>query len=358
MTTTTLIPQNAVFGFTSKITLLWLFLMAATTSSAQPSWITDRFPDDYKVPRTEWGHPDLQGLFTNEIDPNVVPMERAEELGNKAYYTDADIRAMKARAAQAQPEPELSGAAVSAPPAGANVGGYNADVWGIYGIAEDVLSTRQTSLIIDPPNGRAPNRESAWQTRQYNLEHVEDDYVHLTVWDRCLTRGVPGTMLPGGYNNSLRIIQTPDHIAILHEMIHETRIIPLNKSNHIDEKIRLWMGDSVAHWEGDTLVVETINFNDKIEIANSSAGGRLRGLPSGDEQHLVERFTRVSEDTIIWEGRITSPESFTQPITIALPLTLDPDYDMYEYACHEGNYGLANILRAGRARDAREAEGH
>tara|TARA_B110000858_G_scaffold135264_1_gene153832 strand:- start:1837 stop:2904 length:1068 start_codon:yes stop_codon:yes gene_type:complete len=352
MKTTTLALRGIILGFTAKITLVWLFLTAAAVSSAQPSWMTDQFPDDYKVPRTEWGHPDLQGLFTNEINPGAIPMERPEELGNKAYYTDADIRAIEANAAQTQPEPEPSSAAVSAPPVGEDVGGYNAEIWGIYGIAEDVLSTRQTSLIIDPPNGRAPIRESAWQIRQYKLEHVADDYVNLTVWDRCLTRGVPGTMLPGGYNNALRIIQTPDHIAISHEMIHETRIIPLNKSDHIDEKIRLWMGDSVAHWEDDTLVIETVNFNDKTEIANSSAGGRLRGLPAGKDQHLVERFTRLSEDTIIWEGRITSPESFTQPITIALPLTLDPSYDMYEYACHEGNHAMSNILRGGRARDA------
>jgi hypothetical protein len=355
MTTTTLTLRDVAFGFTSKITLLWLFLMAATVSSAQPSWITDQFPDDYQVPRTEWGHPDLQGLFTNEIDPAATPMERPEELGNKAYFTDADIRAIEVRAAQAQAEPEPSAAAVSAPPAGENVGGYSADVWGLYAMAEDVLSTRQTSMIIDPPNGRAPITESAWQIREYKLEHVEDDYVNLTVWDRCITRGLPGAMLPGGYNNAYRIIQTPDHIAIMHEMIHEVRIIPLKKSDHIDEKVRLWMGDSVAHWEGDTLVIETVNFNDKTEIANSSAGGRLRGLPAGDGQHLVERFTRLSEDTIIWEARITSPQSFTQPITISLPLTRDPDYVMYEYACHEGNHALANILRAGRAREAREA---
>jgi hypothetical protein len=352
MTASTLTLRDIVLGFTSKITLLWLFLMAATVSSAQPSWITDRFPDDYEVPRTEWGHPDLQGLFTNET---TTPMERPEEFGNKAYYTDEDIDAMAARAAraaQSQPETETAGAEVSAPPAGVNVGAYGAE-W--LDMGEAVLSTRQTSMIIDPPNGRAPITESAWQIHEYNLEHLEDNYIHHTVWDRCITRGVPGAMLPAGYNNAYRIIQTPDHVVIMHEMIHEVRIIPLNKSDHIDEKVRLWMGDSVAHWEADTLVIESSNFNARTEIANSYGGGRLRGLPAGEGQHLVERFTRLSEDTIIWEAEITSPQSFTQPITISLPLTRDPDYVIYEYACHEGNHAIANILSAGRQREVREA---
>jgi hypothetical protein len=352
MTATTLTLSDVVLGFTSKITLVWLFLMTATISSAQPSWITDRFLDDYQVPHTEWGHPDLQGLFTNET---TTPMERPEKFGNKAYYTDEDIEAMAARAAQAaqsQPETETAEADVAAPPVGGSVGAHS-DVW--LDMGEAVLSTRQTSMIIDPPNGRAPIRDSAWQIREYNLEHLEDDYLHHTVWDRCITRGVPGAMLPAAYNNAYRIIQTPDHILIMHEMIHEVRIIPLNKSDQIDEKVRLWMGDSVAHWEADTLVIETTNFNDKTMIANSGGGGRLRGLPASADLQLVERFTRLSEDTIIWEARITSPQSFTKPITISLPLTRDPDYVIYEYACHEGNHAIANILSAGREREAREA---
>jgi hypothetical protein len=129
------------------------------------------------------------------------------------------------------------------------------------------------------------------------------------------------------------------------------RIISLGKQQHIDEKIKLWMGDSVAHWEGDTLVVETTNYNDRGMIASSAAGGRLKGVPITEALRAVERFTRISEDTIIWEVTVTDPEIYTQPFTISMPLTRDDDYVMYEYACHEGNHAVPNILRGGRVAD-------
>lgn len=300
---------------------------------------------------TAWGDPDLQGLWTNAT---LTPMERPVELGNKAYFTEEDVKAMQA---PPEPEPEPAGdkaEEVSVPVAGGNIGAFNA-VW--LDMGETLLSTRQTSLIVDPPNGRAQIRDSAMQVRDYRMQHLEDDYLNHTVWDRCITRGVPGSMLPAAYNNAYRIIQTPDHVVIMHEMIHEVRIIPLKKFTHNDEKIKSWMGDSVARWEGDTLVVETTNFNDRGMIANSGAGGRLKGVPVTEDLHLVERFTRTGEDTIIWEVRITDPTIYAQPFTISMPLTSDPDYTIYEYACHEGNHAIANILSAGREREAREAAG-
>ena len=296
---------------------------------------------------TAWGDPDLQGLWTNETR---TPMERPVELGNKAFFTEEDIQAMQAGA-----EPALDQAIVeevSAPPVGGNVGAHPPI---FLDQGEVLLSTRQTSLIIDPPNGRAPLRDSAWQAREDRLQHLEDDYLNFTPWDRCITRGVPGAMLPAAYNNAYRIIQTPDHVAIMHEMIHEVRVIPLDKSAHNDERVKLWMGDSVARWEGNTLVVETTNFHGRGMIANSGAGGRLRGVSVTEDLHLVERFTRVGEDTIIWEVTITDPEIYTQPFTISMPLTHDPDYVIYEYACHEGNQAIRNILSAGREREKREA---
>ena len=192
---------------------------------------------------TAWGDPDLQGLWTNETR---TPMERPVELGNKAFYTDEDVQAMQA-AAEPQPQPiEAIVDEVSAPPVGGNVGAHPPI---FLDQGEVLLSTRQTSLIIDPPNGRAPLRDSAWQAREERLQHLEDDYLNFTPWDRCITRGVPGAMLPAAYNNAYRIIQTPDHVVIMHEMIHEVRVIPLDKSVHNDERVKLWMGDSVAHWE-------------------------------------------------------------------------------------------------------------
>lgn len=237
--------------------------------------------------------------------------------------------------------------------AGGNIGGYN-QFWLDSG--DTVLSTGQTSLIVDPPSGRAPIRASAEAVRDYGFEHVEDHYIYHSVWDRCITRGVPGSMLPAGYNNAYRILQTEDTVTIIYEMIHDVRVIPLNKTEHIDSKIKLWMGDSVAHWEGDTLVIETTNYNDRGMIASSMAGGRLKGVPVTEDLHVIERFTRVSQDTIIWEATVTDPDIYTQPFTISMPLTRDPEYVMYEYACHEGNHAIFNILSAGRAAESMQAQ--
>ena len=296
---------------------------------------------DYIVPRTDDGQPDLQGLWTNDT---ITPMERPASLQGRAFLSEDEIAAMEQNLAErrtlADDNIEVT--------VGGNVGGYN-QVWLDSG--DTVLSTGQTSLIVDPPNGRAPLRESAAAVRDYYFAHVEDDYIYSTVWDRCLTRGVPGSMLPAGYNNAYRFIQTPDTFTIVHEMIHDVRVIHLNKDEHIDDKVKLYMGDSVAKWEGDTLVVETANYNDRGMIASSSAGARLKGVPVTEDLHVVERFTRVSDNTVMWSATITDPEIYTQPFTISMPLTRDDEYVMYEYACHEGNYAIPNILNAGRARE-------
>ena len=296
---------------------------------------------DYIVPRTPDGQPDLQGLWTNDT---ITPMERPASLQGRAFLSEDEIAAMEQNLAErrtlADDNIEVT--------VGGNVGGYN-QVWLDSG--DTVLSTGQTSLIVDPPNGRAPLRESAAAVRDYYFAHVEDDYIYSTVWDRCLTRGVPGSMLPAGYNNAYRFIQTPDTFTIVHEMIHDVRVIHLNKDEHIDDKVKLYMGDSVARWEGDTLVVETANYNDRGMIASSSAGARLKGVPVTEDLHVVERFTRVSDNTVMWSATITDPEIYTQPFTISMPLTRDDEYVMYEYACHEGNYAIPNILNAGRARE-------
>lgn len=314
-------------------TLTFALVLAAGLVGAQSQ--------DYIVPRTPDGQPDLQGLWTNDT---ITPMERPASLQGRAFLSEDEIAAMEQNLAErrtlADDNIEVT--------VGGNVGGYN-QVWLDSG--DTVLSTGQTSLIVDPPNGRAPLRESAAAVRDYYFAHVEDDYIYSTVWDRCLTRGVPGSMLPAGYNNAYRFIQTPDTFTIVHEMIHDVRVIHLNKDEHIDDKVKLYMGDSVAKWEGDTLIVETANYNDRGMIASSSAGARLKGVPVTEDLHVVERFTRVSDNTVMWSATITDPEIYTQPFTISMPLTRDDEYVMYEYACHEGNYAIPNILNAGRARE-------
>jgi hypothetical protein len=320
-------------------TLSFLVVGLSGAVNAQPDsgWVNARTAD---------GQPDLQGVW---INPTITPIERPAALAEKEFLTDDEIAAMEARTAanRARAEANINVAA------GGNIGGYN-QFWLDSG--DTVLSTGQTSLIVDPPNGRAPIRASAEAARDYGFAHIEDNYIYHSVWDRCITRGVPGSMLPAGYNNAYRIVQTPDTVTIIYEMIHDVRVIPLKKRTHIDPKIKLWMGDSVAYWEGETLVIETTNFNDRGMIASSMAGGRLKGVPVTEELHVMERFTRVSQDTIIWEATVTDPEIYTQPFTISMPLTHDPEYVMYEYACHEGNHAIFNILSAGRAAEHLQAQ--
>ena len=322
-----------------KTSTLGILLAASLLSTGSLS------AQDYVVPRTADGQPDLQGLWTNDT---ITPMERPASLEGREFLTPEEIARMEANVTQRREFADNNIVVEQ----GGSLGSYN-QIWLDSG--DTVLSTGQTSLIVDPSNGRAPIRESAAAVRDYYFAHIEDDYVYHTVWDRCLTRGVPGSMLPAGYNNAYRFIQTPDTFTIVHEMIHDVRVIHLNKEEHIDDKVKLYMGDSVARWEGDTLVVETTNYNDRGMIASSSAGGRLKGVPITENLHVVERFTRVDEGTIIWSATITDPEIYTQPFTISMPLTRDNEYVMYEYACHEGNYAVPNTLSAGRAKDRQQA---
>jgi hypothetical protein len=213
------------------------------------------------------------------------------------------------------------------------------------------VSAARRSMVIDPPDGRVPVMKWAEDERDYDLAHVADAPEHETPWVRCITRGVPGGMFPAGYNNGYEIIQVPGYVVIVYEMIHDARIIPLDGRAHVGAGIRMWNGDSRGRWEGDTLVVETTNFNDKGSIATSAATGRIRGIPHSEELHVVERFTRVSADTIDYVVTITDPKVYTRPWTVALPLNRDDTYRMFEYACHEGNLALPNALRGGRARD-------
>jgi hypothetical protein len=213
------------------------------------------------------------------------------------------------------------------------------------------MSPLRRSMVVDPPDGRVRIKPWAEEVRDYNLARIEDAPHHETPWVRCITRGVPGGMLPAGYNNGYEIIQVPGYVVIVYEMIHETRLIPLDGRPHVGPNIRMWTGDARGHWEGDTLVVETRNFNDKGVLSGSAAAGRLRGIPHSEEMVVVERFTRVSEDVINYSATISDPKVYDSPWTVALPLNRDESYTIFEYACHEGNLAMANALRAGRVRD-------
>lgn len=306
-------------------------VMAQVHRVADPAWTTPRTPD---------GQPDIQGLWGNKT---ITPTERPESVGGRAYLTDEEM-------ATAHQQRLLARQAQDAAPAQRTSVGGRLGAYGSYWLdsGDTVLSTGQTSLIVDPPNGQAPIKAWASEAKAYNLAHEGDHYRHLSTLDRCLSRGVPGSMLPAGYNNTHRIVQTPDHVVLQHEMIHDVRIIPLSERAHIDDRIGLWMGDARARWEDDVLVVETQNFHNRGWIATSAAGRRLKGIPTSDNLHVLETYERVSETTIMWTVTVTDPTVYTRPWTISIPLTAEPDYVIYEYACHEGNYAIPNILRGAR----------
>jgi hypothetical protein len=284
--------------------------------------------------RTPDGQPDIQGMW---INATITPFERPRALADKPFLTEQEAAALEKQAAERRAKADEA-------PAPGDVGSYN-DVW--FDPGTKVVGTRRTSLVIDPPDGRVPLKPSAEQARDRNLTSV-DSYEFMSPWDRCITRG-PGRMFPAGYNNAYQIVQTPGYVVIVHEMIHEARVIPIDGRPHLDSSIRLWTGDPRGRWEGNTLVVETTNFNDKGWIATNAASARIRGVPHSDALKLVERFTRVDARTIAYEVTIEDRNVYTRPWTVAIPLGRDDSYQMFEYACHEGNKAVEHVLSAARS---------
>jgi hypothetical protein len=293
----------------------------------------------WTAPRTADGQPDLQGVWTNAT---ITPFERPPQLAGKAYLTEQEAAELEKQAAQSK---------VDRPPAAGDVGNYN-QVW--FDSGTKVVGTRQTSLVMDPPDGRVPVKPEAEAKRDYDLAHIGDSYEHMSVWDRCITRGVPGRMFPAGYNNAYQIVQSAGYVVIMSEMIHDARVIPIDGTiarAHAPAEVRSWDGDSRGHWDGDTLVVDTTNFNGKGSIATSAATGRIKGIPESQALHVVERFTRTDAGTIRYEVTIDDPNEYTKPWKVSIPLTRDAEYVVYEYACQEGNQAVENILRGARMKD-------
>jgi len=290
----------------------------------------------WTAPRTVDGQPDLQGVWTNAT---ITPFERPANLAGKAFLTEKEAAELEKQSAQTK---------VDKPPTAGDVGTYN-QVW--FGSGTKVVGTRQTSLVVDPPDGKVPVKPAAEAKRDYDLAHIGDSYEHMSVWDRCITRGVPGRMFPAGYNNAYQILQSPGYIVIMSEMIHDARVIPLSGGAHAPAEVRSWDGDSRGHWDGNTLVVDTTNFNGKGWIATSAATGRIKGIPQSEALHVVERFTRTGPGTIAYEVTIDDPNVYTKPWKVAIPLTRDAEYVIYEYACQEGNEAVGNILRGARAKE-------
>jgi hypothetical protein len=324
-------------------------LIAAAVSSAIAITAQERASQPWRAPTATDGRPDLQGVWTNAT---LTPLERPARFAGRAYMTEAEAAEMESQAVSTFEQQAADRAdSAAAPRAGAAVGSYNQAVWSDPD--RKVVSTRQTSLVIDPPDGRVPVRPEAEQQRDAMTARATDSYEFFNVFDRCITRGVPGGFFPAPYNNAYQIVQTPGYVIIVSEMIHEARIIPTDGRPHRQGGLRTLTGDSVGRWEGDTLVVATANYNDKGSIATASTSGRMRGVPQSEALHVVERFRRVDAGTIAYTVTVDDLNVYTQPWTVSMPLVRDDNYRIYEYACHEANYAVTNILRGARLDERR-----
>jgi len=286
--------------------------------------------------RTAWGDPDIQGIWNNVT---ATRLERPEDLSERNILTDEEA------AEYSQSIADIRNEALARPHIG-----YNVNIWFE---SSDSLSGNRTSLLIDPPDGRLPPLTSlAKKVSEAEAEarrmSPADTWWDRGPYERCISRGLPGAMLPGFYNHNYQILQTPNYVVILVEMIHDARIIPLDGRSRIDTGIKHWLGDSRGHWEGNTLVVETTNLRhvDRLSVAF---------FGTSEQGRVIERFTKLDSGVMDYHVTVDDPVTFTDTWTASIPMTL-VDGPLYEYACHEGNYGLPNILAGHRREEAQMAQ--
>jgi hypothetical protein len=298
----------------------------------------------YTTPKTPWGEPDLQGTFSNRT---ITPFERPANVNGREFFTPEEVATMEKNAAgRSGDEDRNKGTRGDVERA------YN-DFWWDRGTK---VTTLRTSMVVDPPDGKVPALTEEARKRQADEGkrpafrgagangRGTDTWLDRSTFERCITRGLPGAMSPTAYNNNYRITQSPGYVAIQIEMLGGTRVIPTDGRPHVNSSIRQWMGDSTGRWEGDTLVVETTNFTDKI---------LYRG--AAENLKLVERIKRVGPDELEYRVTITDPTTFTRPWTLVIPY-VNTGEEMFEYACHEGNYGMEGILSGAREEERKAAE--
>jgi hypothetical protein len=287
---------------------------------------------NYTPPRTPDGQPDIQGVWTNIT---ITPLERPANLAGKEFFTAGEARQYEKDTVERNNADRRDGGAQ------ADLGRAYNDAW--YDRGTRVVETLRTSLVIDPADGRIPRKPGAAAPALGAFGRPPEGPEDRSLPERCLlwpTAGPP--MLPSFYNNNYQIVQAPGYVVILVEMIHDARIIPIGNRPHVDAKIPQWMGDSRGHWEGNTLVVETTNFNDKTRFQRAGAG-----------MHLTERFTRTSAETVMYEFTVDDPSAFSKPWTAQIPMK-KTEGPLIEYACNEGNYAMEGMLAGARA-DERKA---
>jgi hypothetical protein len=357
--------SKRIFALSTLIVFAAALPLAAQTPAALKATSGKAAANTGKTP---WGDPDLQGTWTSD-DTWGVPMERPAQYGDRLYLTEDELKA-RAKTVEASKQRienpsddnhspakrQLDAAAkgeTAEPAAGAFGRGVDAaPVPGQFGEYARRAS-KQTSQIVDPPNGRIPPLTPEGQQKQAAARasrgKAPSTWTDWSIYDRCITRGVAGSIIPVIYGNGLEIVQTPGYVAIRYEMVHDTRIIPTDGRAHLPSSIRSYMGDPVGHWEGNTLVVETTNFNDKMGIGANGGGFQ------SEDMKLTERFTRVTDNTINYELTVDDPKTYTAPWKIAFPITHEPGYQIFEYACHEGNMAMRNMITGTIADEAKAA---
>ncbi len=323
--------------------------LAVVVSVAAPAAAQEPGDSAWTPPRTADGHPDLQGVWANN---NATPLERPPEWAGRARLSDEELAALEAAAAVATDPGQdalFGDQLVLAAIAGEQATSYDPTTgnYNQFWVVERDFNDR-TSLVVDPPDGRIPALTPAAERllaerAAYRAAHPADTWEDVPLQERCITYGVP--RLGAGYNSYYQIFQTAGHVVFLMEMNHDARIIPLDARPQLDAGIRQWHGDSRGRWEGDTLVVETTNYSPQSDFRGAS-----------DNLRVVERFTRTGPDTLEYAVTIDDPTTWTRPWTASVPLLRSEDA-LYEYACHEGNYGMEGILAGHRAQERAAAAG-
>src|SRR6188474_3380560 len=311
-------------------TLLSTSPVAAQAKGSADAAAAKRMNPHWKAPRNAWGQPDLEGIWTTD-DMRGVPMQRPASFGTRMYMSDEEFAG---RAKQRQGARAVDDART-----------------GTFRNEEGSRDFSYTSMVIDPPDGRVPPTTAAARARPRQggsfgvgpWEKIQD----FSLYDRCITRGAIGSFMPAVYGNGARIVQTPNSVVISYEMVHDTRVIPLDNRPPLRDDIHLLMGDSRGHWEGDTLVVESRNFTDRTAVG---------GARHSEKLHMTERFTRIDPEMIDYEIHVDDPDTFVKPWTMRMTITTQPDYQIYEYGCHEGNNAMRNALSAERAYEKAAAE--
>jgi hypothetical protein len=313
---------------------VWLALTPASGQAPATAARAGAGATSWTAPRTPWGDPDLQGNYTNTYE-NGTPLERPDEFAGRRLE---DVKGEELARIRREIEKRTIGnfqGPIHAP-----------DHWWQDNLSLDRGS--QAWFVTDPPDGKIPPMTAEAReriaaqaaARKSSGRGPADSYTDRSLYDRCITRGLPGSMMPAIYGNSYEIVQGPGVVAIRYEMIHETRVIPLDGRPHAGSGLPQDMGDARGRWEGDTLVVETVNFKARSVYRNARA----------DTLKLTERFRRISPDKVQWTVTVEDPSTWTRPWTFSMPLTSD-NVPLPSYECHEGNYGLKNILSAARAEE-------